>query len=537
MKARGSARFRALGAVAALALTTLIPTLSGTTGASADAAPLAADPSSVAGGASIVLQALRCPTWGRVPANLPEVLIDETAGHWRSWGPAVPGQVTAYSESTLPLGCSFVDGVRFRLAADDNGFALVPGYAPYVPPGREDGEITAVVGPTGSDGSGQVVLGANDLSASQRQATRSLAAGGGLWVAADLTETSDVFANLRCHLDQRNADNREVIRLGPLDRAGVCVLYLVGGPSVSPTTSTTTPPTTTSVTVPPTTPLSTPVTATATTQTRTTQAPGAGGPTTTAGAPGGDANGQRPPSGASGSTGGAPTPIVSPPLGPHLSSPAAGTTDPAASPLAATGAPRPSTASPPPDIQGASKEVALERLTSMVLAVEVGGVTRGTPVGRPGGARSPWVRPIIIEVACQGDQLQRVEVPVGGVPGSQVVSEPLTLPAGAAGPCRVSPLSDGLAAGVASRNKFVSLLVDGSPLSLGETLEIEPEPGRDRTVLVNVTFGAAVADAAGFVDALPSPGDHPVPVPVAITLAATFVFGLAAAVARARRPW
>jgi hypothetical protein len=172
----------------------------------------------------------------------------------------------------------------------------------------------------------------------------------------------------------------------------------------------------------------------------------------------------------------------------------------------------------------------------MSLLVEVGGVTRGSSSSRPGAARSPWIRPVKVQLDC-GEHLTRdVIVPVGQVPGFRVASEPVILPA-ADQSCMVRTEDAGV--DLDTHRSDVSLMVDGSVLATGQWLRIRPKSGVDKLVTVNVTFGVANVDEASPTTSEPTrpTGDQPLSLPVTLSLAGVFAIGLAGAVLRSRPPF
>jgi hypothetical protein len=170
----------------------------------------------------------------------------------------------------------------------------------------------------------------------------------------------------------------------------------------------------------------------------------------------------------------------------------------------------------------------------MVLVVEVGGVTRGTPVDRPGGARSPWIRPVIVELDCGASLQRRVRVDVGQVPGFQAESAALVLP-DADRRCEVRPLDNGVDPEADERAAVT--WVDGRLAGRGVAVPVKADEGRERLVRVNVMFASSeVAAAAPARQPAAEGGDQPLSPALTAGLAGLFALGLAGAVARARRP-
>ena len=176
----------------------------------------------------------------------------------------------------------------------------------------------------------------------------------------------------------------------------------------------------------------------------------------------------------------------------------------------------------------------------MALLVEVGGVTRGTPADRPGGARSPWVRPVVVDLSCGAALQRRVEVAVGQVPGFQVESDALVLPTGDRS-CEVRPIDDGVEPAV-NRESAVeppaTVRIDGQEWHRGDAFIVTAEEPGERLVKVNVTFAAAALTQPAPVrpPGAAASGDQPLSPMLTIGLAGVFALGLAGAVARARRP-
>jgi len=179
-----------------------------------------ASSTAAATGGSVVLQSVSCADWQQVPANyVPDAPLDDTAGHYRQWGPVDGDVVQPLGPESLPQGCALVDGVSFRVSGTPYGNGLVPGAAA----GPYPAEATAVLdGTTGDDGAGTLRTSVGRLSEPQRA---SLVNGVGLWVEA--LDLPGDFANLRCHADRYHADNLEVIRAGSSDQQVTCVLYVV----------------------------------------------------------------------------------------------------------------------------------------------------------------------------------------------------------------------------------------------------------------------------------------------------------------------
>ena len=206
------------------------PTASGDAVGPADATALAAAGHPV----QLTFQAVRCDDWSSVPGNVTvSPLLDDTGGSYVGWGPAVDGVVATYQAADLPPGCTFADGISLRATSSEHGNTLVPIADIHQPPGAEDGSTTTRLGETGTAGPGQLVVASAELTPPQQVALADDGPGdGGLWVAADLASQPDWrFANLRCHRDTYNADNREVVRPGPVEDAAACVLFAVGAAS------------------------------------------------------------------------------------------------------------------------------------------------------------------------------------------------------------------------------------------------------------------------------------------------------------------
>ena len=177
--------------------------------------------------ATIVFQAVGCPSWSQVPANFtPAYPRDDTEGQYRQWGPVDPATVGPLPADALPGGCQPLDGVRFGVSAtpDGEGLRIPPDgkKGPDVPPASDPGVTGVIDGVTGRDGAGTLAADLSQLAEAQRS---SLVDGMGLWVAASGFEGR--FANLRCHNDRYNADNLEVIRATPQDGLLACVLYVI----------------------------------------------------------------------------------------------------------------------------------------------------------------------------------------------------------------------------------------------------------------------------------------------------------------------
>ena len=185
--------------------------------------------------ATIVFQAVGCPSWNQVPANFtPANPRDDTEGQYRQWGPVDPATVGPLRADALPGGCQPLDGVRFGVSAtpDGEGLRTPPDgkEGSDVPPASDPGVTGVIEGVTGRDGAGTLAADLSQLAEAQRS---SLVDGIGLWVAASGFEGR--FANLRCHNDRYNADNLEVIRATPQDGLLACVLYVIHvGPLVVP---------------------------------------------------------------------------------------------------------------------------------------------------------------------------------------------------------------------------------------------------------------------------------------------------------------
>jgi hypothetical protein len=486
--------------------------------------PLGAAWSNPSGDAvQLVFQAVRCDSWSNVPANMPDVQIDDTNGQYLQWGPPTASPVPAYDGGSLPPGCTFADGVEIRLSGQENGISLVPGIAQYQPPGQEDGSTTTLVGHTGTSGPGELRVGSADLTSQQQFALFNIGDGGGLWAGVVLQTMPGAFANLRCHRDTYNADNREVIRPSPVDATAVCVAFAVGvasAPSIAspppgtpPSSQDSPPPGSTAPAPAPSSP-----TGGAPTNSQPPAVPTAPTAPANPGVPGGPA-------------GTAPTQAASPAHEQALGAPVGSAVPAAQTPAAATAAVpvAPALPVPPP---GPPKLAP----TTMSLLVEVGGVTRGSSSSRPGAARSPWIRPVKVQLDC-GEHLTRdVIVPVGQVPGFRATSEPVILPA-ADQACMVRTEDAGV--DLDTHRSDVSLMVDGSVLATGQWLRIRPKSGVDKLVTVNVTFGVANSDEASPPTSEPAhpSGDQPLSLPVTLSLAGVFAVGLAGAVLRSRRPF
>jgi hypothetical protein len=181
----------------------------------------------------------------------------------------------------------------------------------------------------------------------------------------------------------------------------------------------------------------------------------------------------------------------------------------------------------------------IPRPTTVSIVIEVGGVTRGTPADRPGATRSPWTRPLIVDLDCGPQVRQRVEIPVGQVPGFQLQSNALVLPASAQ-PCDVSLVDDGVDPAL-GESGMASLRVEGIQLSRGQALRVRPPAGGDKQVYVDVTFEPVPVHQSASLSTSPVgsrdvSGDQPLPWTVNASLLGLFAMGLAAAVTRSRRP-
>jgi hypothetical protein len=176
--------------------------------------------------------------------------------------------------------------------------------------------------------------------------------------------------------------------------------------------------------------------------------------------------------------------------------------------------------------------------TKVSLVVEVGGATLGSAI-EPGGAfRSPWIRPLVVDLDCGGLFRRRVEVSSGQLPGYRALAEPLTLTTADPG-CAVNVVDSGVdpAEGGADPTE---LSVDGAAVVPGVALPVRPAVGDEREILVDVTFAAIPADVAAGLppaagDRRGGPGDQPVPWPLTLALAGLFAVGLAASISRSWR--
>jgi hypothetical protein len=180
--------------------------------------------------------------------------------------------------------------------------------------------------------------------------------------------------------------------------------------------------------------------------------------------------------------------------------------------------------------------------TTVSLVVLVGGATLGSPSETGTGFRSPWTRPLVVDLDCGAPLRRRVEVTSGQLPGYQALSDPVTLTPGVAA-CEVTVVDSGVDPTQAGAGT-TTLSVDGVAVVAGVPRRVSPTAGDDRQVLVDVRF-ASVPDAAPVTVGLPpllggrggEPGDQPVPWPLTAALAGLFAVGLAASLVRSSRLW
>ncbi len=550
----------AVAALAAAVTTAVVtPALAG-----AQSLP-AMDPQAAA--QTIVLQAVRCDSFGAIPGNIKvDPALDDTDGGYRQWAPADGRPV---SPVTFDAGqaCQPVDGVRFRLSASPGGLTLSGRAAGFVPPGGEDGTTTALLaGATGRDGAGTLRSSVAALNDAQREALSV----DGLWVAAlDLPAR---FGNLRCGFDRYNADNLEVLRsVGPTTLA--CVLYLVGAgsPGAPTVTVAPTPPPADRSATPPSgridvpsaapTPLSpTPLTPAPPT------APTPAGPTPTAPIPTAPTStAPTPPTGAvvplgDGSGTGddaalVPVPVADATTAVRPSGPVADANG--AAPVVPRSAAadraegRGAASSGGRSIDEADRESALAGWSTLSVVVEVGGVTKGAATARPGRVLSPWRAPIRVSYACGGRPGVEVEITPEKAPG-YVVTGP-SIGALPAEQCVIVPIADGLGDDGANGGSVV-VTIGGRAVPTGTMATVAPAAGRDEVQRVLVSFSAAEVGTAGgadgsagapLTDGATTQAAGPVAVagsasrlsPLTVTsLAVVFTAGLVLSLLAARRP-
>ena len=521
--------------------------------------------------ASLTFQSLRCDSWSEVPGNAAvSRQLDDTGGRWLEWGAPSAGPVAAYTSETLPAGCTIIGGIAWRASAVPNGSVLDSESLDYAPLGQEDGVATTLLGRTSGE-AGALVIPASSLSAAQRANLTSSADGAGLWVAASLAAPGLEFANLRCHSDATNSDDLEVIRLSPVEHGAACVLFAVGpaGPSTpaapaplaspEPTApvpsplspSPPSPPPPGSV---PSAPAPSPVPAVpiapapAASAVPPAPAPEAPSPPQ-APAPSAPALSAPVPSPLPSGAPVPPSPIPAPPA-PVSSSAVAGAASPVSSPGGDEDLTPPSppaiviTPGPPAPLPAPGPGLAPQPAaptTKVSLVVQVGGATLGSPSGAGTAYRSPWTRPLVVDLDCGAPLRRRVEVTSGQLPGYRALSDPLTLTPGVAA-CEVNVVDSGV--DPTQAGAVTTLSVDGVPVLPGVPWRVSPAAGDDRQILVDVRFAAA-PDAAPVAVGLPpalggrggEPGDQPVPWPVTAALAGLFAVGLAASLARSWRLW
>lgn len=442
-----------------------------------------ADPASDASSRSLSFVALACDSFSRVPASIRvEPTLDETGGGYLSWGPSA-GLVVAEPDGAETAGCRPVDGVRFRLSAIRDGAALAVGSPSRLAAGAEDGQLTTVSPATGTGGAGRVTLAGSDLTPAQQEALVDETAAGGLWVSADGLTGS--FAGLRCHRDQTNGDNLEVLRAGVVDTSVACVAYTVQAPPVAAPNpvpvAVPSPPVAIPV-VPPTPAVPTPGASAAVIAAPVVAAPVVAAPPVA-----------RPPAAVSEIT----PPVAAPPP----ADPVPAVPLPPNPPVAAGLVPQ----SPPRKLEPSPEEEAAlgpSAITSMEIVIEVGGVTRGSKSARVDSARSPWVRPVQVDLRCPGERSRILDLAVGSVPGAQVSTGPL--PAGrGVDACLIGLAEDG----VDGRAGLVRVQWGDTVLSEGQYSRIEPRGSGTQVLRLQVTYGAAEEPTAADSAFEASPGD------------------------------
>jgi hypothetical protein len=447
--------------------------------AAAAPGPATASPSS-----RLTLQAVGCQSFDQVPANgHVDDDLDETAGRYHQWGPVAEGTVRPLSAADLPAGCHFVEGVGFRVTASEHGGDLSPRYPNFVRPGMEDGRRTSRL-PGATDAAGTLAVTVGSLSHEQQVAAGP--AGTGLWVSS--IGAPGEFANLRCHLDRYNSDNLEVVRSYSSDPVLACVLYVVGAPTTPAAPSPTSPP------------------------------PPAPPPT------------EAPPAGPDADEG-----VDQLVDGPPSTTPPAPTTVPTAPPAA----PATTTTTQPP----ASDELALPALGSLVVRIEVGGVTRGVDTDRSVGSESPWRRALRVTSTC-GAETGSIDVVPPRAPGFSATLGPLTVPAAGA-TCQVTADDVGTLGGSAEVTIDREHAVPGVPKSVivdrGQQVEVTVTVHYDGNPLGELERGTAPPrqeEPPSEVAAPPAeaPASSQLTPVISVTLGAVFVIGLALSILAARRP-
>ncbi len=460
-------------------------------------------------GRAVSFVALACDSFSRVPASIRVApTLDETGGGYLSWGPAAGGVVADPTAVEL-AGCRPVDGVQFRLSAVSNGAALATSSPTRVGAGAEDGELTTRSRSTGESGPGRLGVAADELTPAQQRAIGDESAAGGLWVSADGLPGS--FAGLRCHRDQSNGDNLEVLRVGKVDGDVFCVAYAVESIPLAAV-----PPPAAPVAVP--LPPSSPVVPVAVLPALP-PAPAA---------PLAPVVAETPPV--------AVLPPVLPPAAVVETTPLLATPAPvAALPPPALPAVSPATIiglvpSTPPRkvVPSPEEEVALGPASApmMEIVVEVGGVTRGARSVKVASARTPWIRPVEVDLRCPGERPRILDVEVGSVPGAQVSVGPLPMGRGEDA-CLIGLAEDG----VDGTAGLVRVQWGDKVLSEGQYTRIEPEGAGTQTLRVQVTYGSAAESAESEAALGPAIDDSPkrLPPAVSVSLAGLAIGGLVAA--------
>jgi hypothetical protein len=488
---------------------------------------------------SLSFVALGCEDFAQVPAALrASPVLDETAGGYLDWGPALGPVTTAPDLADPAAGCRPLDGVGFRASAVPGGATLAAQSPRRIAAGDEDGVLTAAIGATAN---GRLEFSATELPPALQEALVAPGAEGGLWVST--TGLPGRFAGFRCHRDQTNGDNLEVIRLSGADAAAVCVVYAVGAPAPLPSPA---PPVSPVPPAPP--PSPAPVEpATPPASALGPATPPASAPATQSPALAGDppAAPLAEPTAAAippASLQPAPAPALppaSPPPGPVTAAPTTAPSAPTRVDPLAVPSQQPGPAAVPTPRQTPEEEAAFGpagTTASLEIIVEVGGVTRGSPRQRITAARTPWVRPIEVDLRCPEERPRILSVAVGAVPGAQVRSGPLPTGSGADA-CVLGLAEDGIDGDAG----LVRVQLGERTLAEGQYTRVDTDTLDTQVLRVHLTYGSSTDDGAARESAAssPRPASGGVTWPLSVALSAAALAGLAGAVAaswRGQRP-